>query len=186
MVKELALEKIRLYDPQRRPNDWTGVLSSSELAVFLSDVRGGQELDALGNQVTSSADSSCYVFPDFSTAEEFCRDLVLQNPSVQCEVFDRRGRAVDPLAVFVHPSVERHREDNPRRARLLIVGGVLSLLAAVLLFYFDWVRGGGLIWPSVIAVNCIGVSLRLVYWGSSILLRRRKQLQMKTESQARP
>jgi hypothetical protein len=174
VVQHPNFKRVLIYDPDRRPPDWTGLLSSPQVAVLLSDVHRGQELDTNGDVVANRSDSSCYLFGEYGEAEEFCRNLVLRFPNVKCELFDRRGRASDPLAIFVHPSTKPI--DSPRQAKLLFVAGIVVFLSSIPLFYFDWTRGGGLILPSVIAVNCVGAGLRLAYWGGSILLRRKKQL----------
>lgn len=174
MDQDSNFRRVPIYDPHRRPPDWTGLLSSSDIAVFLTDLHSGQELDNNGAVVANSKESSCYVFEQFGAAEEFCRNMVLRFPSLKCELFDRRGRASDPLAIFIHPSARPI--DSPRQAKFLLATGILVFLSSFPLFYFDWTRRGHLIWPSLIAVNCIGAGLRLAYWGSSILLRRKRQI----------
>jgi hypothetical protein len=167
------IRKTRLYDPLRRPHDWPGILSATEVAIFLADVRNGHELTAEGTPVHSSAQSSCYVAPDLRTAIEFCHGLIEKNRYLRCEIFDRRGRSVDPMAEILHPSQAKRRETSPRRAKLLVVSGIVLLLFSGPLFYLDWKRSGHLLWPSIIAVNCIGVGFRLLYWGISVLQYRR-------------
>ncbi len=183
MSPDMHLRKILLYDPARRPRDWTACLTESEVAIFISDVKTGEELDADGKLVSPEAAGHCYIARNSEQAEGFCRTLTQESPRAKCEIFDQRGRVVEPLAIFVHPSLEKkEKEDSPRRARLLIAAGMLSISLAVPLFYFDWTRSGHLIWPSLLAVNCFGLGLRLLFWGNGIVQRRRKNKSGRAES----
>ena len=104
--------RTRLYDSQRRPHDWPGTLSSTEVAIFLTDVRSRHELTAKGTALHSSAESSCYVAPDWRRATEFCDGLIGKNQYLRCEISDRRGRSVDAIAEILHPvSGEKARKE---------------------------------------------------------------------------
>jgi hypothetical protein len=113
------------------------------------------------------------VTPDLLSAQAFCERLVLRYPFVKCEVFDGRGRSEDPLAILVHPSLKGKEENSPARGKALLSAGLVSLGVSGPLFYLDAMHSEQLIWPSLIGVTCIGLGLRLVYWGWSILSRQK-------------
>lgn len=177
MPTDPHLRTILLYDPARRPRDWPDCLLPSEVAILISDESTGEELDRDGRLLSAGSERCCHIYSDLRAAEQFCRELTERNPRAKCEIFDRRGRAVEPLDVIVHPSLEKkEREDDPRRARVLIGAGLLAISVMFPLFYFDWTRSLQLIWPSLLAVNCFGLGLRLLFWGNGILQRQKKKL----------
>jgi hypothetical protein len=177
MPPDRPYEKVLVYDPARRPREWTGLLTGTQIAVFLSDFYSGHELDESGMRVTDEYESSCYVFADAKLAEQFCRGLVEQFSRTRCELFDGRGRAIEALAVVLHPSLQcKDKEDDPGRARLLILGALVLVPVGICLLYFDWTHDEQLIWPSLLAFNCFALSFRLVFWGTGILGRRKKKL----------
>ncbi len=174
MLPQKNFERVKLFDPNRRPSDWTGLLSNAQVAVFFSDSKSGTEIDCEGLLVLS--EGSCYVFAGCEEAERFCQELVLRIPNARCEIFDKRGRAVEALAEIVHPSAPKNKETDPRRAKLFIAIAIVLTLSCIPLVYLDWVHEEQLIWPTFIAINFFGLSMRLAYWGMGVLHRNKKRL----------
>ena len=173
MLPKPNFQRVLLFDPKRTPCDWTGLLKPGQVSVFLSDLRNGVEIDCEGQLVTH--ENSCYVFPGRSEAEQYCRELVLRLPNARCEIFDRRGRAVEALAEITHPSVRKNKEADPRRAKLFIGIAIVLTTSCIPLVYLDWVHEEQLIWPTFIAINFFGLSMRLAYWGMGVLHRNKKR-----------
>src|SRR5215212_9931592 len=108
----ITMTKLRLNDRTRRPPEWTGHLSATQVAVFLRDIRTEVELDPQGNSVSRETPPSCYVFDSMEDAEAFCREKVEQIPRMSCEIYDRRGK-IYPLRTFTHTT---HAQRLPNRA----------------------------------------------------------------------
>jgi hypothetical protein len=162
----LAYKTLVLRDPNRRPADWNDQLTDGQRAVFLSDVRGGGELTVEGSPAQRSSPSCCLVFDSLEEAKTFCRELVGRVEHMRCDVYDRRGAAVGPVCRFVGKRFQR-RLPTARSARLMVIGGCMLILICPVLFRWDWLYRGVLIFPTLLGINCILGALRLFHLGHS-------------------
>src|ERR1700744_647131 len=88
--------EILLYDPRRRPPDWTKIIESHQCAVFLRDLRLGVSVASDGQP--RSADRATYtLFDSVEAAEIFCRRMLDMQPQISCEIVDAEGPANPPL-----------------------------------------------------------------------------------------
>ena len=88
-------------------------------------------------------------------------------PHVRCDIYDERGKAVEPLLSIVHP---RYAEalPNPRSVeRMLWLAGLL-LFAAFPLFWLDYQHHGHWMWPTFLGINLIFASIRYLLWAFGI------------------
>ena len=155
---------LRVHDPSRR-SGWTDDLTATQLAVFLRDVKTQMELGLDGKEISAGAPGVCYVFDSLAEAEQFCTERITQFERMQCEIYDRRGKLLDPIRTFVNPRYQRHLPTR-RSARVKILIGVLLLaVVAPALFWLDWWKGGSLIVPSAVAIACVATAVRLLDWG---------------------
>jgi hypothetical protein len=83
---------------------------------------------------------------------------------MKCDIYDRRGAAVGPVASFTNDRYRR-RVPNRRSAYWMLVFGLLLILIGPLFLYWDWLYSGGLIYPTLIGLNCFILALRLFYMG---------------------
>ena len=148
--------------PGRRPADWNDHLSESDRAVFFSDVRDNAELTPDGRHLSPGAPSACLVFDSLDEAQTFSLDLVQRIPHIKCEIYDRRGAAAGPVAIFTNDLY--HRSVPTRRsAYWLIAAGIVLFALGPIFIYYDWLYSGGLIYPTLIGLNCFLLALRLFY-----------------------
>jgi hypothetical protein len=160
-------KELRLHDPQRIPRDWTGHLSSTQVAVFLCDVKTHVQLDLEGRVPVHGTPSVCYVFDSMPEAEAFCRDRADRVENILCEIYDQRGKIL-PLRTFTHVRYAG-RVPNRASARRMIRIAWLLVVISPLLFWIDYHHDGTLIVPTVVGFACIVTALRLLYWGHSEL-----------------
>ncbi|HXA85427.1 MAG TPA: hypothetical protein VNZ47_10145, partial [Candidatus Dormibacteraeota bacterium] len=66
------MQQLKLYDPARKPTEWTGLVHSGQFAVFHSDVATDVERVADGHYLQSGEDSTCLVFDSLAEAEAYC------------------------------------------------------------------------------------------------------------------
>lgn len=156
--------EIRLYDPRRRPRDWTEIIRPTQCAVFLKDQKTSQSLAPDGNPYPNPDDTACFVFDRLAGAQQFCESQVQAHPNLRCEIYDAEGLAHPPLLVIVHPD-RSHKEEAgsvwSRRRKLI---AVLLFLAAPPLIWMDVRRSNTLIVPTFLAFNSILAGLRFLYW----------------------
>jgi hypothetical protein len=154
---------IRVYDPDRKPPDWTGCLSSEEVAVFFSDVETGGELNPqIGGERSAG---TCLVFPSLEQAVQCSRLYTARVPRLRCEIFDRRGRAVPALSTIVNPQFSS-LVDDAASSRQLIVGGWAALIASIVLGLLEWQSSSSHGLLGVLAVNALALGARLLHWGT--------------------
>jgi hypothetical protein len=121
----------------------------------------------LGTPPASGEAASCLVFDSFEEANDFCRERVGLIEHLRCDIYDHRGLAVSPLAQWVNPRSAR-RLPTARSAAWMRVGGCVLILISPLLFWWDSLRGGMLVVPTLLGLNCIIGALRLFYLAHSM------------------
>ena len=67
------MQEVALYDPNRKPAGWRGVILPSQYAVFLSDVETETELTSDGSYLGPGMPSSCLIFDSLEETERYCR-----------------------------------------------------------------------------------------------------------------
>lgn len=131
---------LRVYDPNRRPRDWSELVEPSQLVVFASLADGGVPCDFEGRPTTHE-EALCALVETWADAEALCDDCVARHPGVRLDVFDAHGRSRPPLLTVVHPSLRRTLEGDAgtRRRQRRLAAGLIGL--APLLFWADWHYG---------------------------------------------
>jgi hypothetical protein len=153
------MQEIALYDPERRPPNWTDLLRPGQYAVLHSDVGTDVEKTTSGKYLGATDKSTCLVFDSLPEAEAYCEAKVDEVRTLRCDIYDHAGKSKPPLVTYVH----RAQLKRPRRRILL---GWALIAASLPCFWIDWQQGGALIFPTVIGINMIFVGLRLIYWGA--------------------
>jgi len=156
--------EIRLYDPNRDPPEWTGIILGTQCAVFLSDVSTSEPLSREGKPFPRAAEATCLVFDSLDAAQRFCQSAVHDQPNICCEVFDSQGRAHPPMLVIIHPS--QQGLDDPgaawsRRRRLI---AALLFAGGIPLFWIGWRSRGSMILPTFLGIGMVIVALRFLHW----------------------
>jgi|tagenome__1003787_1003787.scaffolds.fasta_scaffold19540480_1 hypothetical protein len=160
------MQQLKLYDPARKPADWTGLLHAGQFAVFHSDVATDIERSADGHYLQPGEDSTCMVFDSLAEAETYCETKVEEIPNLRCDIYDHTGKSKPPLLTYVN---KIHLKAGSTRAKW-----GWALVAASLPFF--WIAhhwGNTLVIPMVIGVNLVLAGLRLVYWGKGGIEKRR-------------
>jgi hypothetical protein len=168
--------EIRLFDPRRKPPDWTEVISPTQCAVVLEDRDSSAPLAPDGRPFRKREDATCLLFDRLDEAQKFCEAKVLALPNIRCEILDAQGRAHPPLMVITHPDYRRADDSSPtwsRRRKLIAVG---LILISGPLFWLDWRRHSTLIVPTFVGFNCILLAMRFFYWDAGVRHRERERL----------
>jgi hypothetical protein len=158
---------LRLHDPARRPPEWTGHLSATQVAVFLRDAKSEVEVDPGGRPLPRGSPSVCYVFETLAEAERFCQERVSNVEHLLCDIYDRRGK-IYPIRSYTS---RKHMHRVPNRGSALRMIGIAWILIVVtpLMFWIDYRKDGTLVVPTVVGFACFVTALRLLYWGHSEL-----------------
>jgi hypothetical protein len=160
---------LRLYDSERRPQNWVDIIQPTQFVVFSSDIDTGTPTDADGRPFPSPSAATCLVFESIVEARRFCDARVVEVPSVRFEVFDARGRVESPLLDIVSPSRAGTREGNARALRLRTWAAILMIAAAPLLIWYDFETSrGSLVLPSFLAVSMVVAALRLLFMNMAV------------------
>jgi hypothetical protein len=167
----LAYRTLLLHDPARRPLDWNLHVGPSQCAVFLSDVHNGREVTVSGESPAGAA-SSFLLFDSVEEARAFGFQKVQQIEHLRCDLYDHRGSAA-PLTQIVSPKYRR-RLPSVASARRMVIAACLLILVSPALFWWDWQKSGGLIFPTLLGINCIVAALRLFYLAYATLLASRR------------
>jgi hypothetical protein len=168
--------EIRLFDPRRKPQDWTELIRPTECAVFLKDRATSTSLSPDGHAYPGPALVTCIVFNRLDAAQRFCEEKVQTLPQLRCEIYDARGLAYPPLAVILHPESQRQEDAGPiwlRRRKLC--AGALSLISLPLFWMGTRSSNSGDV-AIFLGINCILLALRFLYWDFGLKHSERKRL----------
>jgi hypothetical protein len=175
------VKPLRLYDPDRRPPNWTDLILPQQFVAFASDADTGSPVDADARPFPSADETTCLVFDSLGEARRFCAERVEQHESVRFEVFDGRGRVDEPLLLIVSPARERRLEGSRRMIRLRVWIAVVLFVAGPPLIYYDYhVYGGSMVLPTFLGISMILSALRLLFMNSGVRdAERRRQERLK-------
>jgi hypothetical protein len=161
------LVRLRLYDPDRRPQNWTDIVRPGQVAVFSKNADTGATCDDEGKPFASDAEITCLIVDTLDEARRFCETRVEQVPGVRFEIFDAAGRTNPPLLMILSASRAHLHPDNPRGMRVRKWLAIAMLAASLPLFWIDYENGGLLILPTFLALNLILIAGRLLYMNVS-------------------
>jgi hypothetical protein len=184
------VEVLRLYDPDRRPSNWTEIIRPGQFVAFSKHIDSGGPCDAAGRPFASSGEITCLTFDGLEEARAFCEDGALHAPSVRFDIYDSEGRTNPPLLTIVHPSRIGTLEGNPRGIRIRKRAAIALTIGALALFWFDyWKSAGLLILPTILGINMIIIAARLIQLNASHAHAERQRLErlaQATSAERRP
>lgn len=160
------MREVLLFDGSRKPAVWTDLMQPGEYAVFLSDPVTHAGMRSDGRYTGGEAPDTCLIFDSLDEAVEYCRSRVSQTDRLRCQIFDTRGKAESPTAVFVSPGFAWTVHSEPKARRLIWVG-ILLIAVSPPLFWLDWRADWHLILPTILALQLIVVGGRLIQLGSA-------------------
>jgi hypothetical protein len=160
------MQEVLLFDSSRNPAVWLELMRPGQYAVFLSDAETRAGMTPDGRYSGSEVADSCLIFDSFEEAEEYCRTSVHDVARLRCEIFDDRGKAIPPAAVFVSPEFAGTLHSDIK-ARRLTWAGIILIAVSVPLFWLDWRADWRLILPTVVGSQFILVGLRFIQLGSA-------------------
>ncbi len=108
------MQVLKLYDPARKPTEWTGLVHAGQFAVFHSDVATDVERSADGHYLQPGEDSVCIVFDSLAEAEAYCEIKVAEIPNLRCDIYDHTGKSKPPLLTYVN---KIHLSAGSKRAK---------------------------------------------------------------------
>jgi hypothetical protein len=166
--------EIRLFDPDRNPRNWTDLLLPTDCAVLLRHRVNSGSLSSDGHPVLDPVQATCIIFGSLDAAERYSEAKVQLAPHVRCEVYDAEGLAHPALLVILHPDHRPKDDLSPQwaRRRLLLIFALL--LCAGLLLWIGIRDSSDLV--IFLAINCIFLALRFVYWNFGVKQRERDRL----------
>src|ERR1051325_10781581 len=160
------MQVLRLYNPARKPTEWTGLVHPGQYAVFHLDVATDVEKTADGHYLKPEEQSTCTVFDSLAEAEAYCEAKVETIPNLRCDIYDHTGKSRPPLLTYVN---RIHLRSPSNRVRW----GWALIAASAPCFWIEWHYHGILVIPMVVGLNLIFAGLRLIYWGKGGTERRR-------------
>ena len=152
------MQRLKLYDPTRKPTDWTGLVHEGQYAVFHSDLATDIERTPEGNYLQPGEDSTCMVFDSLAEAESYCEAKVEQIPNLRCDIYDHTGKSKPPVLTYVN---KIHLNADNKRANW----GWAMVAASLPVFWITWTYHGTQVIPLIVGFNLFLGGLRLVYWG---------------------
>ncbi len=158
MVWFSFVQQLKLYDPSRKPTEWTGLVHAGQFAVFHSDVATDVERSPDGHYLQPGEDSVCVIFDSLPEAEAYCETKVEDIANLRCDIYDHTGKSKPPLLTYVNKT---HLKSGSNRAKW----GWALVAASLPFFWIEHHWGNTLVVPMVIGVNLAFAGLRLVYWG---------------------
>jgi hypothetical protein len=163
------MDVLRLYDPERRPPNWTDIVRPAMFVAFASDIDSGSPTDAAGRPFPSTTAATCLVFDTLAEARAYCTARVVEAPSVQFELFDGRGRVEAPLVVIVSPSRAAGLEGGGRPMALRKWAAIVLLAGAGPLIWYDYsTAGGALVLPTFLGISMALAALRLLFMNMAV------------------
>jgi len=162
------MQQLKLYDPARRPPEWSALVHEGQFAVFHSDVRTDVEKNQDGRYLASGEDSTCLVFDSLAEAETYCESKVETISNLRCDIYDHTGKSRPPLLTYVNKSQVK----SPRK---FVVLGYSFIAASIVCFLIEWHWNGTLVVPLVVGLNLLFAACRLIYWGAGGSEKRRSK-----------
>lgn len=159
------MQEIKLYDPTRKPCNWTDLIHPGQHVVFHRDVQSDIEKKPDGHFLSPGEDSTCFVFDSLAEAETYCEAKVEQISNLRCDIYDQTGKSKPPMLTYVNKAYLK----TPKKHAYL---GWVLLASGLLCFWIQW-HGSGTIIPVVVGINLMFAGLRLVYWGIGGVEKRR-------------
>lgn len=160
------MQQFKLYDPARKPTEWTSMVRAGQFAVFHSDVATDVERSPEGNYLQSDEDSTCLVFDSLAEAESYCESKVAQFPQLRCDIYDHTGKSKPPMLTYVN---KIHLKAGSTRA----TWGWTMVVASLPCFWIAWVYHGTSVISLVVGLNLFFGGLRMIYWGKGGAEKRR-------------
>jgi hypothetical protein len=162
------MQLLKLYDPSRKPAEWTDLVRRGQYAVFHSDVQTDVEKNSDGYYLRPGEESTCLIFDTLTEAEAYCEAKVEQVPNLRCDIYDYFGKSKPPTLTYVNKT---HVKAPARRANW----GWALVAASLPFFWIEWHWHGTLVVPMVLGINLVFAGLRVVYWGKGGSEKRRAQ-----------
>jgi hypothetical protein len=160
------MQQIELYDPNRRPANWTDCVHAGQYAVFHSDRATNVERTPDGRYLRTEDKSTCMIFDSLAEAESYSEEKVEALPRVRCDIYDHTGKSRPPLLTYVN----KQFLNAPKKHAYW---GWAMVAARLPCFWIEWHWHGTLVVPMIVGLNLIFAGLRLVYWGAGGVEKRR-------------
>ncbi len=160
------MRQVLLYDPDRRPANWTDLLHEGQFAVFHSDVATDVERTPEGRYLRPGENSTCTMFDSLAEAEEYCKAKVESLPRLRCDIYDHAGKSRPPLLTYINKAHVKAPKKRVYWGWSLVAGSIAS-------FWMEWYRGFAKGLYLIIGLNMLFAGLRLVYWGAGSPEKRR-------------
>ena len=153
------MREVLLYDPNRRPENWTDLMHPGQFAVLYSDAVTDVEKTAAGRYLQPGQQSTCLVFDSLAEAVEYCKAKVEAIPRMRCDIYDHAGKSKPPLQTFLHHA----HEESPKQR---VYWGWALVACSVGYFVMEWYRGFAKGLYLLIGINMLFAGLRLAIWGA--------------------
>lgn len=153
------MREVLLYDPNRRPENWTDLLHEGQYAVFHSDVATDVERTPAGRYLQPGEQSTCLVFDSLPEAEQYCQAKVESLPRLRCDIYDHAGKSRPPLETFVNKA-------HQKSSKKYVYWGWVLVAGSVFCFWLEWYKGAAKGLFLIIGLNMLFAGLRLAYWGA--------------------
>ena len=161
-----SVREVLLFDENRKPAAWLELMQAGQYAVFLSDAETHAGMTSDGRYSGREVADTCLIFDSLDAAVEYCRSSVREAARLRCEVFDHRGKAEAPAAVFVSPAFAGTLPSESKGRRLMGVGLALIALSPPL-FWLDSRADWHLMLPTILGLNLILAGGRFLQLGSA-------------------
>jgi hypothetical protein len=159
------MKEVAIYDPKRKPPNWTELLAPSQYAVFQHETKTERHVSPTG-----TFSETCLIFDTLEEAKSYCVARVDQEPDITCEIFDQSGRANAPIEGYVHRSVEI-KQRSVFRSRFFWAH-IMTALAIVGLL-IDWRSDFVRMWPTILGLKFLTLAILFYAWGLAERLRGR-------------
>lgn len=156
--------EIRVYDESRAVRQWHELLGPAQCAVFCKDLKTEAPLSSDGVRL-AYRDATFLLFDRLDDARAFCEAAVQRHPEMCCEIFDSEGKARPPVLTIVNPDADDELSSTAVRRRRFIA--ILLFISAFPLIWWDWHTGNGKIYPTILGLNMILISIRLMQWNAA-------------------
>jgi hypothetical protein len=170
------MQVLRLYDPDRRPPNWSDMVAPTSFVAFATAVDTGSPTDADGAPFARPEAATCLVFDSLASARAYCESQVAERPSVRFDIFDARGRVDDPLLVVVDPARSRNLEGRGRGMFWRRSAALVMIAAAGPLVWYDYATARGtLVLPTFLGISMAIAGIRLLFMNLIVREAQRRQ-----------